>query len=216
VGRDTPSFEQALLDALREDPDVLMVGEMREPQCMRLTLNAAETGHLVLATVHSSNVAEALQRIVLAFPAEIQAGIQAQLADCMQAVVCQRLVTRSGVEFSVPECEILIGTSAARACIRQGNFYKLPPVMETGAAEGMWTRERYAAWLDRKSGFADPGEALADAAEVLPEPAHRRAAKPPAGKRRKPAPARDADGVLVIDSPPEEPAEILSELTKSK
>jgi twitching motility protein PilT len=68
VGRDTPSFEQALLDALREDPDVLMVGEMREPETMRLTLNASETGHLVLATVHSSTCAEALQRVVSAFP----------------------------------------------------------------------------------------------------------------------------------------------------
>src|SRR6266849_6589132 len=70
VGRDTPSFEQALLDALREYPDVLMVGEMREPETMRLTLNASETGHLVLSTVHSSNCAEALQRIVSAFPAD--------------------------------------------------------------------------------------------------------------------------------------------------
>src|SRR5205085_8556949 len=72
VGRDTPSFEQALLDALREDPDVLMVGEMRDPQTMRLTLSAAETGHLVMATVHSATCTEALQRVVGAFPAEIQ------------------------------------------------------------------------------------------------------------------------------------------------
>ena len=68
VGRDTPSFEQALLDALREDPDVLMVGEMRDPETMRLTLSASETGHLVLATVHSSTCAEALQRVASAFP----------------------------------------------------------------------------------------------------------------------------------------------------
>jgi twitching motility protein PilT len=90
VGRDTPSFEQGLLDALREDPDVLMVGEMREPETMRLTLNAAETGHLVLATVHSGTCAEALQRVVLAFPSEIQNNIAAQLADSLVAVVCQR------------------------------------------------------------------------------------------------------------------------------
>ena len=81
VGRDTPSFEQALLDALREDPDVLMVGEMRDPETMRLTLNAAETGHLVLATVHSGTCAEALQRVVSAFPAEIQSPVAAQLAE---------------------------------------------------------------------------------------------------------------------------------------
>src|SRR5438270_8258004 len=91
VGRDTPSFEQALIDALREDPDVLMVGEMREPETMRLTLNASETGHLVMATIHSSSCAEALQRIVSAFPAEIQGAVRAQLADCIVAVICQRL-----------------------------------------------------------------------------------------------------------------------------
>src|SRR5512135_693134 len=70
VGRDTPSFEQGLLDALREDPDVLMVGEMREPETMRLTLNAAETGHLVLVTMHSATSAEALQRMISTFPSE--------------------------------------------------------------------------------------------------------------------------------------------------
>src|SRR5207302_10629927 len=91
VGRDTPSFEQGLLDALREDPDVLMVGEMREPETMRLTLNASETGHLVLTTVHSSTCVEALQRIVSAFSSEIQIGLRAQLADCLVAVICQRL-----------------------------------------------------------------------------------------------------------------------------
>ncbi|MGK5087482.1 ATPase, T2SS/T4P/T4SS family [Bdellovibrionota bacterium FG-2] len=89
----TPSFEQALLDAMRDNPDVLVIGEMRTPDVMRLTLNAAETGHLVLATLHSSTCAEALSRICLSFPSEIQASIRAQLADCLNAVVCQRLVS---------------------------------------------------------------------------------------------------------------------------
>ena len=100
VGRDTPSFEQGLLDALREDPDVLMVGEMREPETMRLTLNASETGHLVLATVHSSTCAEALQRIVSAFPAETQNSVRAQLADCLVGAVSQRLRFRPDLEDS--------------------------------------------------------------------------------------------------------------------
>ena len=103
VGRDTPSFEQALLDALREDPDVLMIGEMRDPETMRLTLNAAETGHLVLATVHSATCVEALQRIVGAFPAEIQAAMAAQLADCLLAAVAQRLHYRADLNLRVPE-----------------------------------------------------------------------------------------------------------------
>src|SRR5207253_230283 len=101
VGRDTPSFEQALLDALREDPDVLMVGEMRDPETMRLTLNASETGHLVLATVHSSTCAEALQRVVSAFPAEIQSSVSSQLADCLVAVISQRLRFRADLNIRV-------------------------------------------------------------------------------------------------------------------
>src|SRR6202012_50980 len=87
VGRDTPSFEQALLDALREDPDVLMVGELREPETMRLTLNASEAGHLGLGRVRSSSCAEAVQRVPSAFPAEMQGNVCAQLADCLVAVV---------------------------------------------------------------------------------------------------------------------------------
>ena len=115
VGRDTPSFEQALLDSLREDPDVLMVGEMRDPETMRLTLNAAETGHLVLATVHSATCAEALQRVVGAFPAEIQNSIAAQLADCLVAVISQRLQFRADLNIRVPECEIAIPTNPVTA-----------------------------------------------------------------------------------------------------
>ena len=76
---------------MREDPDVLMVGELRDAETMRLTLNAAETGHLVLTTLHSASAAEALQRLVSAFPAEIQAGVCAQLADCLVGVICQRM-----------------------------------------------------------------------------------------------------------------------------
>jgi twitching motility protein PilT len=125
VGRDTPSFEQGLLDALREDPDVLMVGEMREPETMRLTLNAAETGHLVLATVHSGTCAEALQRIVLAFPSEIQNNVAAQLADSLVGVVCQRLPP-ARLEYPPPECEILRSTSPVKTFIRNRDFFKTP------------------------------------------------------------------------------------------
>jgi twitching motility protein PilT len=149
VGRDTPSFEQGLLDALREDPDVLMVGEMRDPETMRLTLNAAETGHLVLATLHSATAAEALQRVVNAFPAEVQNAIAAQLADCLLGVVAQRLQYRPAVKMQVPECEILIASTAVRAMIRQGAFYKLATALESGGQEGCWTFARYQQWVDR-------------------------------------------------------------------
>lgn len=153
VGRDTPSFEQALVDSLREDPDVLMVGEMREPETMRLTLNAAETGHLVLATVHSSTCAEALQRVVGAFPAEIQNNVSAQLADCLIAVISQRLQFRTELGICVPECEVLVPTNAIKNFIRTREFFKIQSSLETGADHGMWTFHRYSTWLGKRTKF---------------------------------------------------------------
>jgi twitching motility protein PilT len=158
VGRDTPSFEQALLDALREDPDVLMVGEMRDPETMRLTLSASETGHLVMATVHSSTCAEALQRVVSAFPAEIQSGVSAQLADCLLAVISQRLRYRPELNMRVPECEILMPTHAVRNFIRNRDFFKIISSLETGADHGMWSFQRYRTWVDNRSDWYRPEE----------------------------------------------------------
>ena len=156
VGRDTPSFDQALLDALREDPDVLMVGEMRDPETMRLTLNAAETGHLVLATVHSSTCAEALQRIVAAFPAEMQNSVRAQLADCLTGAIAQRLRFRPDLKIRVPECEILMPSMAVKNFIRTGEFFKIPSALETGAEHGMFTFQRYQNWLETKKTWHIP------------------------------------------------------------
>jgi twitching motility protein PilT len=156
VGRDTPSYEQGLLDALREDPDVLMVGEMREPETMRLTLNASETGHLVLTTLHSASCAEALARVVNAFPAEMQNSVRAQLADCLLAVVCQRLRYRADLKIRVPECEIMVNTMAVKNFIRTGDFFKIISAMETGAEHGMWTFARYQNWLENKKNWYLP------------------------------------------------------------
>jgi twitching motility protein PilT len=158
VGRDTPSFEQALLDALREDPDVLMVGEMRDPETMRLTLNASETGHLVMTTVHSSTCAEALQRVVAAFPSEIQNCVAAQLADCLVAVIAQRLRFRPDLNIRVPECEILIPSHPVKAHIRNRDFFKIMSVLETGAEQGMWTFQRYSQWLEKRTNWFVPGQ----------------------------------------------------------
>jgi len=158
VGRDTPSFEQGLLDALREDPDVLMVGEMRDPETMRLTMSASETGHLVLATVHSATCSEAIQRIISAFPAEIQSGVAAQVADCLLAVISQRLRFRADLNIRVPECEILMATHAVRNFIRNRDFFKIISALETGAEHGMWTFQRYKTWLDNRTNWAIPGQ----------------------------------------------------------
>lgn len=187
VGRDTPSFEQALLDALREDPDVLMVGEMRDPATMRLTLNASETGHLVLATVHSSNTSEALQRIISAFPAEIQSNVSAQLADCLVAVVAQRLQFRSDLNLRIPECEILVATHAVRNLIRTREFHRISSALETGAEHGMWSWARYRTWIETRSRWHTPGDSSEplepDATPVAPD-------SPPA--RRNPVPKAEA------------------------
>ncbi len=158
VGRDTPSFEQALLDALREDPDVLMVGEMREPETMRLTLSASETGHLVLATVHSATCAEALQRIASAFPAEIQGAVCAQLADCLVAVISQRLRYRPDLNIRVPECEILLATNAVKNFIRTRDFFKIATALETGAEHDMWSFARYNKWMEARTNWFLPGQ----------------------------------------------------------
>jgi twitching motility protein PilT len=158
VGRDTPSFEQALLDSLREDPDVLMVGEMRDPETMRLTLSASETGHLVMATVHSSTCAEALQRVVSAFPAEIQSAVSAQLADCLLAVISQRLRFRPEINMRVPECEILMPTNAVKNFIRNRDFFKIISAVETGGEHGMWSYQRYRTWLDNRTRWNNPDQ----------------------------------------------------------
>src|SRR5438309_4551470 len=171
VGRDTPSFEQALLDSLREDPDVLMVGEMREPETMRLTLNASETGHLVLATVHSSTCAEALQRVVSAFPSEIQSSVSAQLADSLVAVVSQRLRFRPELNIRVPECEILMATHAVKNFIRNRDFFKIISAIEAGGEHGMWSYQRYRTWLDSRTEWHIPGES--------PEPPDTEPLEPP-------------------------------------
>jgi twitching motility protein PilT len=208
VGRDTPGFEQALLDALREDPDVLMVGEMREPETMRLTLNAAETGHLVLATVHSSTCAEALQRVVASFPAEIQGSISAQLADCLVGVISQRLRFRPELNIRVPECEILMATHAVKNFIRLREFFRLASALETGAEHDMWSFQRYAKWLDNRTSWYIPGQnpeppdtETADAATnvtSLPMLVVPKSIKD--GANHKPTAAANASGCLEIEA----------------
>ncbi len=198
VGRDTPSFEQALVDAMRQNPDVLMVGEMRDPETMRLVLNAAETGHLVLATVHSATVGEAVARMVSAFPADIQTGMAAQLADALVAVIGQRLVARGVGDRLVPELEILLANTAARSTIRQGQFGKLQSVLESGGLDGCWTLARYRDWLTRRTDFYVPNDAEPEPAAELPPPPPRDRPPAPARATSVPVPRGDPN-VLVLD-----------------
>jgi twitching motility protein PilT len=207
VGRDTPSFEQALLDSLREDPDVLMVGEMREPETMRLTLSASETGHLVLATVHSSTCAEAIQRVASAFPAEIQSAVCAQLADCLIAVISQRLYFRQELNIRVPECEVLIATHAIKNFIRNRDFFKIVSALETGADHGMWTFPRYRGWLETRKTWhiptgseipdTEPEETVPAANDLPPMPAAPKTAKKPEPEPSKAAPQKGSGRIEI-------------------
>jgi twitching motility protein PilT len=202
VGYDTPSFAQALLDVTREDPDVIMVGELRDAETMRLTLNAAETGRLVFGTIHAATSSEALARLVSAFPSESQAGVASQLADCLTAVVCQRLRQRRDIGIRVPECEILRASHAVRNIVRTGQFHKLAQLLDTGGGEGMWSFARYQEWLRQRKDFVLPAAAAGvPPAETVPQP---RVLEPPA-----PAPASE---VVDIGGAQESVDEILSEL----
>jgi len=213
VGRDTPSFEQALLDALREDPDVLVVGEMRRPETIRLTLDAAETGHLVFTTAHSGSATEAVQRVVAAFPPTQQASVCAQLAECLVAVVCQRLQYRSDLGIRVPVCEILRASDPVRAIIRSNKLAKLASVIMTGGAEGMWTFDRYQRWLDGRARFhlpsrAAPAQHSEEPAALAARPARSR----PPRADPTPAPTPAEDGVIDLDGSGEDLDSILAEL----
>src|SRR5271167_4241184 len=187
----SPSYEQALVDALRENPDVLVIGEMRTPEVMRLTLSAAETGHLVIATMHSATCAEALTRICMSFPAEIQPSIRAQLADCFVGVVCQRLDFLSEYRLRVPVCEILLPSAAAKGTIRGGQFSQIANVLQTGGEAGMWNFDRYERWVAQKKDWVQPTLAA-------PLPEERIAPARPVTQRRETAPKVAKDDALEI------------------
>lgn len=142
VGRDVADFATGLRDALREDPDVLLVGEMRDPETIGLAITAAETGHLVLSSLHSRSAASAVERIVDAYPPERQTQIRVQLADALQAVVVQRLLPRARGGGRVPCVEVLRGTHAVASLIREGKTAQLGTAIQSGRREGMILLER--------------------------------------------------------------------------
>jgi twitching motility protein PilT len=137
VGADSPSFGHALRSALRRDPDVILVGEMRDLETISTAVTAAETGHLIFATLHSSDVGQAVHRIVDVFPAGQQTQIRHQLALSLHAILCQQLVPRADGRGRVPAVELLLATYAVRNTIRNGAIERLPNEMLTGRGAGM-------------------------------------------------------------------------------
>lgn len=143
IGRDAPSFAHALVGALRADPDVIMLGEMRDSETIRAALTAAETGHLVLATLHTGDAPQTIDRIVDAFTGSEQAQVRAQLAQVLVAIVCQRLVPRAAGSGRRVAAEVLIANDAVRNIVRESRSHQLRNVMLTGRQHGMQTLEHH-------------------------------------------------------------------------
>ncbi|HXE72275.1 MAG TPA: type IV pilus twitching motility protein PilT [Candidatus Nitrosotenuis sp.] len=142
LGQDTLSWSNALRAALREDPDVILVGEMRDLETIAGTLTAAETGHLVFSTLHTSDAAQTVDRIVDVFPPHQQQQIRIQLASVLEAVVSQQLIPHASGVGRVPATEIMIATSAVRNLIREGKSHQLYNAIQTGSKHGMLTMEQ--------------------------------------------------------------------------
>jgi len=142
VHADTKSFTNALKYVLRQDPDVILIGEMRDPETISAALTAAETGHLVLATLHTNDAMQTIDRIIDSFPSHQQNQIRMQLASCLVAVVAQRLLPKVGGTGRVPGFEILLGTTPVRALIRDSRTHQIQSAMETSAKDGMITMDK--------------------------------------------------------------------------
>jgi twitching motility protein PilT len=150
VGRDVKDFATGLRDGLREDPDILLIGEMRDPETVSLALTAAETGHLVLASLHSRSAASAVDRIIDTYPSDQKPQIRTQLADALQAVVSQRLVPRAQGDGRVVALEVLRTSYAVAGAIREAKTSNLQSAMQSGKKEGMIPLERCLADLVQK------------------------------------------------------------------
>jgi len=137
LGHSTHSFANALRSALREDPDVILVGEMRDLETISLALTAAETGHLVLATLHTSSAAKTIDRIIDTFPASQKTQVRSMLAESLEAVVQQKLLPKKGGKGRVVATEVMIANTAVRNLIREDKIYQIGSVIQSSGKEGM-------------------------------------------------------------------------------
>jgi twitching motility protein PilT len=149
VGSDARSFDEALRHALRQDPDVIMVGEMRDLETMSAAITAAETGHLVFATLHTVDAAQTIDRVVDAFPSHQQAQIRLQLSNVIEAALCQTLVPPASGDTRIAAFEVMLGMPAVRNLIREAKAHQISTALATGAAQGMHTLDQHLAALTR-------------------------------------------------------------------
>jgi twitching motility protein PilT len=159
IGTHTKTFKAALRAALRESTDVILIGEMRDHETISLALTAAETGHLVVSTLHTSGASKSVDRIIDSFPSEQQNQVRSQLADSIRAVIWQQLIQTSNGEGRVAALEIMFGNSAIANLIRKNKTYQIPSVIETGMKEGMQTMKHAITTLSNQ-GFINQKSAL--------------------------------------------------------
>ncbi|MFZ5649019.1 MAG: type IV pilus twitching motility protein PilT [Bacillota bacterium] len=164
IGHDTRSFASALRSAMREDPDVILVGEMRDPETIGIALTAAETGHLVFGTLHTSSAAQTIDRIIDVFPPHQQQQIRVQLGNTIQGVVAQQLIPRIDTPGRVAAIEIMVANPAIRNLIRDGKTYQIISQIQTGARFGMQSLDMHLKTLVQK-GMISREEALNRAAD---------------------------------------------------
>jgi twitching motility protein PilT len=167
VGGDTHAFSNALRAVLREDPDVVLVGEMRDTETIEAALTLAETGHLTFATLHTSDAVQTINRIVDVFPADRQQQIRTQLAFSLQAVFCQQLLPRASGRGRVLAAEIMVVNAAIRALIRENKAHQIYSLIQIGQKQGMRTmnqaiaelyRQNYISYDDALTSTGDPQE----------------------------------------------------------
>ncbi|MBW3535150.1 MAG: type IV pilus twitching motility protein PilT [Gemmatimonadetes bacterium] len=158
IGTNTRSFAAALRAALREDPDVILVGEMRDKETIELGITAAETGHLVFGTLHTNSAPKTVDRIIDVFPADQQEQIRAMLAESLKGVVSQVLLRKSGGKGRVAAHEIMVGTSAISNLIRENKVFQIPSIIQTGKKDGMQLLDQHILEF-LMSGQIDPVEA---------------------------------------------------------
>jgi twitching motility protein PilT len=166
LGTDAQSFGKALKAALRQDPDVILVGEMRDLETMQTALTAAETGHLVFATLHTQDTAQTVDRIVDSFPPEQQHQVRSQLSIALQGIVTQQLLPTSDGQGRICACEVLVPTPAVRNLIREGKTHQIYSALQTGGAHGMQTMDAALADLVRRQKIS---RELAESRSSAPE-----------------------------------------------
>jgi twitching motility protein PilT len=165
VGNDTHGFKQALRTVLRQDPDVVMIGEMRDQETIEAALTISETGHLTLGSLHTSDAVQTINRIVDVFPAYQQQQVRTQLSFTIQAVFCQQLLPRADGRGRVLSSEIMVATAAVRSLIRDDKAHQIYSIIQTGGKHGMQTmnqslyelyRKKYITYDDAMSHSYDP------------------------------------------------------------